>query len=421
MSTRFRARQIAHDLSGNLLLRPGLITLTLMATAVVLVEVDQRWAGIRLLGMMVGEPGSAQALLGAIGGSVIGVVSIVYSVLVMSLTLASMQFSPRILATFLRDPISQNVLGIFTGTFLYCLAALRGVRSDPPFVPSLTIAGAVVLALVAIAALIYFINHIAREIQINYIVARISRITGAILEQELPETPAVDAPLPDRLPGPSGDVVSNASGYLQLVDLEGLAAIAARIGGRIDILVIPGDFVPVFGALARITPPADEETAVHVRRAFDLGAVRTLQQDVAFGLRQLVDIGLKAISPAVNDPSTCSTCIDHLGALLRQIARRGAGARVIRDDVHVRVVLPSPAFKDYLDLGFNQLRQYGRGDLAVANRLMHSLEGIAALTSDASRLAAVRQQGRLLMEGLDPRFPPEDRVELEARWATLRG
>ncbi|MGZ5445003.1 MAG: DUF2254 domain-containing protein [Thermoanaerobaculia bacterium] len=417
MTTRFRARQIAHDLRGNLLIRPGLITIALAAAAVILVEIDQR-GGARLVGAIVREPAAAQAVLGAIGGSVIGVVSIVYSVLVMSLTMASMQFSPRILSAFLRDPISQNVLGVFTGTFLYCLAALRGVRTDPPFVPSLTLTGAVVLALATIAALIYFINHIAREIQVNYLAARISRLTVAIVEHELPESPAVDAAAPPRPDEESGDVTAHVSGYVQLVDLAGLAA---RDDLRVDVVAVPGDFVPSGGVLAHVTPPPDEETRTFVRQAFDLGPVRTLQQDVAFGLRQLVDIGLKAISPAMNDPSTCSTCIDHLGDLLCRIARRGAGARVAGDGERVHLVLPLPTFKDYLDLAFNQLRQYGRGDLAVANRIMRALEQIASVTTDPARLAALRLQGRLLIEGIDPRFPPEDRVELEARWARLRG
>jgi uncharacterized membrane protein len=420
VTTRFRARQLAHDLRGNLLIRPALITIALTAAAIVLVEIDQRFGEARLLGSIVREPGAAQALLGAIGGSVIGVVSIVYSVLVMSLTMASMQFSPRILSAFLRDPISQNVLGVFTGTFLYCLAALRGVRTDPPFVPSLTLTGAVVLALATIAALIYFINHIAREIQINYLAARISRMTVAIVEHELPESPAVDVAVPAMPAEASGDVVAQVSGYVQLVDLAGLSDIAARVDLRVDVVAVPGDFVPAGGLLARVTPPPDEEMRAFVRRAFDLGPVRTLQQDVAFGLRQLVDIGLKAISPAVNDPSTCSTCIDHLGDLLCRIVRREAGARIVSEGAHLRLVVPSPTFKDHLDLAFNQLRQYGRGDLAVANRIMRALVQISASTADATRLAAIRLQGRLLIEGVDPRFPPEDRVELEARWATLR-
>ena len=420
MTTRFRARQVAHDLRGNLLLRPALITLALTAAAIVLVEVDERRGGARFFGAIITEPGPAQAVLGAIGGSVIGVVSIVYSVLVMSLTMASMQFSPRILATFLRDPISQNVLGVFTGTFLYCLAALRGVHAEPPFVPSLTITGAVVLALTTVAALIYFINHIAREIQVNYIVARIAQLTAAIVEHELREEPPVDVPVPPA-PAAGVAVVAKTSGYVQLIDLDGLSSVAARDDLRIDLAVVPGDFVPSGGVVARVTPAPSDAARDLVRRAFDLGAVRTLQQDVSFGIRQIVDIGLKAISPAVNDPSTCSTCIDHLDDLLRRIARRGAGARVVAEDAHVRVVAPTPAFKDYLDLAFNQLRQNGRRDLAVANRLMRALSDIAAVTGDESRVAAIREQGRLLMESLDPQCLPEDRVELEARWATLRG
>jgi uncharacterized membrane protein len=418
VTPRFRARQLAHDLRANLLLRPAVITIALAATAFVFVELDQRGFGLAPAVSFIDDPAVAQTILGAVGGSMIGVVSIVYSVLVMSLTMASMQFSPRILAAFLRDPISQNVLGIFTGTFLYCLAALRGVRSDPPFVPSLTLAGAVALALTTIAALIYFINHIAREIQVNHLVSRIAATTASVIEQELPEG-GRDTVAPEP-PASSVVVTSARSGYVQLLDLTGLAAAASSLGVRIDIAAVPGDFVPAGGTLARIAPDAGEDTLATVRRAFDLGPVRTLQQDVAFGLRQIVDIGLKAISPAVNDPSTCATCIDHLDDLLRRLAKRDCGARVIREGTVIRLAIPTPAFTDYVALAFNQLRQYGRGDLAVANRLMRAFVDVAEVTPEASRRAALVEQGRLLMAGLDPRFAPEDRVELEQRYATLR-
>jgi len=413
----FRARQLAHDLGGNLLLRPALITLALAGAAFVLVAVDQRGIGHRLIGSFIAEPAAAQALLGAIGGSVIGVVSIVYSVLVMSLTMASMQFSPRILAGFLRDPISQNVLGVFTGTFLYSLAALRGVRSDPPFVPPLTLAGAVVLSLSTIAALIYFINHIAREIQVNHLVARIAGQTAEVIEQELP-VGGSDGVRPAAA-AIGEDIPAGASGYVQLIDVAGLASVASRLGLRIDVVAVPGDFVPSGAPVARVFPPADERVRALIRRGFDLGPVRTLQQDIAFGLRQIVDIGLKAISPAVNDPSTCATCIDHLDELLRRLATRAAGTRVIEAGPRGQLVVPAPAFADYVALAFNQLRQYGRGDLAVANRLMRAFADVQAVTADTVRRTALRQQARLLMEGIHPRFAAEDRLELEQRYAQL--
>jgi uncharacterized membrane protein len=105
---------------------------------------------------------------------------------------------------------------------------------------------------------------------------------------------------------------------------------------------------------------------------------------------------------------------------MRRIAQRRAGARIVSDGAEARLVLPAATFKDYLDLAFNQLRQYGRADLAVANRIMRALVAIAAVTVDPDRLDAIRVQGRLLIRDVDPRFAVEDRVELEGRWALLQ-
>ena len=382
-------------------------------------EVDRRSGGLLLRTSLVGEPGSAVAVFGAIAGSVMAVVSIVYSVLVMSVTMASMQFSPRVVSALLRDPVSQNVLGIFTGTFLYSLLALRGVHANPPFVPGLTLVGAMLLAVASIAALIYFIDHMSREIQVNHLIAGIARDAARTIDAEMLREGTTDVARP-----PSGDdvfaVPAQRDGYLQLVDVSGLIELARRESAHIRLLAMPGDFIFEGAAVAHVSPSdAGPRIAGQVARAFDVGPIRTLQQDVAFGIRLIVDIGVKAVSPAINDPSTCSTCIDHLGALLRRAATREAGTVVITDGEAVRLTLPRPTFKDLLDLAFNQLRQYGRHDLAVANRILRALCRIAEVTEAPARLRAVEEQARLTVAGLDPSFPPEDRVELEAAYRSI--
>ncbi len=413
-------RQLGHDVSASLFLRPTVIAIVIALLSLILVEVDQRTTGV-LVPPLMSEPSSAQTVFGTIAASVMAIVSIVYSVLVMSVTLASMQFSPRIVSLLLRDPVSQNVLGIFTGTFLYSLLALRGVRTEAPsFVPSLTLLGAMALAVTTIAAMIYFIDHMAKEIQANNLIAGAAHDAIHVIETELPDGPPVDVPMPPFVAG-ALEIHATHSGYLQLIDLTRLIRIARTEGVRIDVVPMPGDFVTEGAVLARISPATETAAAHDYGRAFDLGATRTLQQDVAFGVRLIVDIGVKAISPAINDPSTCSTCIDHLGSLLRRLATRSAGALLITEEDRVLVALPRPTFKDLVDLAFNQLRQYGHGDLAVANRIMRALNSIADQTTDPARLDALRVQGALVVAGLDPRFMTEDRVELQAAFETLRG
>ena len=429
---RFWLRQVLYDLGAGLLLRPALITLALAGLAVGLVDLEVRRPTGRPEGrfawMLLGEPSSAQAVLGTIAGSMMAVVSIVYSVLVMALSLASMQFSPRILGGFMRDRISQTTLGVFIGTFTYCLIGLRSVRSEPAFVPAVAVSGALVLALLALGWLIFFIHHIASGIQANSLVERIARETEQVIDEVCPHPAVATDAAAEVLPeAPADAVVVTAprAGYIQLMSEDNLLALALARGVTIKVTRAMGDFVPRGGELALMWPAASADVGARAAcaAAFDLGTARTMQQDLEFGLRQIVDIGLKAISPAVNDPSTAATCIDHLGhllahlatrespAALRELPRPGGGA--------ARVVMRRHSFQRALDLALNQLRQYGRTDMAVSIRMLRALEEIAGATSAPERLARVWHHGRLVVTACGKDFQPEDREELELRLASL--
>ncbi len=410
----FRWRQLVHDLGTGLLFRPAVFTVGLAVTGLILVELERtgtlaRWeAGGWFFR---NDPGSAQAVLGAIAGSMMAVVSIVYSVLVVALSLASVQFSPRILGSFVRDRVSQRTLGVFIGTFTYCLLVMRSISSEPPWVPTWAVAFGFLLGLTCLGFLIYFIHHIATGIQVNHIVDRICVETEAVIDEVYPQGGSFAAP---SLPEAAASVVADRAGYLQLVDHAGLVELARRGRIAIHVTVEPGDFVVRGEELARIVgadvPPASARACADT---FDLGPVRTMQQDVAFGLRQLVDVALKAISPAVNDPSTATICIDRLGSLLSEIARRRPGARVIRDGETTLVVAPQPVFSELADLAFNQLRQYGRGDLAVSIRLIRALEMAARSVPDAADRAYLARHAELVRDGLSPTFLPDDRARFD--------
>jgi len=417
---RFRWRQLAHDLGNGLLFRPAMITSALTIVGLVLVELEAE----RVLPRWVGggwffrnDPGAAQAVLGAIAGSMMSVVSIVYSVLVVALSLASVQFSPRILGGFLRDRVSQRTLGVFIGTFTYCLLVMRSTSSDPPWVATWAVAGGFLLGLVCLGFLIYFIHHIATGIQINNLVERIATETEAVIDEVYPHGEPAAVP---AVPESTASVLSTHAGYLQLVDHDGLAEIARLHQLVIHVSVEPGDFIARGQEVARVVgsdlPPG---ALARCSGSFDLGSIRTMQQDVAFGIRQLVDIALKAISPAVNDPSTASTCIDRLGSLVAVLARRRPGPRVIRDGAVTRVVAPQPSFVDLVDLAFNQLRQYGRGDLAVSIRLLNAIAMAARSAQDDAGRQRLRFHADLLRDGLSDSFLPADRRRFEDAYEAL--
>lgn len=424
---RFLLRQHAYDADRSLYVRPALILAALAALAVALPFAEERTevlraAGRRLTWAVPAEPGAVQVVLGTIAGSVMTVVSIVYSVLVVALSLASMQFSPRILAGFMRDRTSQRILGLFIGTFTYCLLVLRSTHSVPePFVPTVSVFGALLLALACLGSLLFFVHHMAQAIQANHIVDRIATETEQVIDSVLPARASEEPEAPPRPPEtPDCLVRATASGYVQLVAVDELAEVARARGMTLHLVRAMGQFVPENGPLVVSDGPLDEEAQATCRTAFDLGPVRTMQDDLELGFRQIVDIALKAISPAINDPSTAVTCVDHLSRLLGRMARRGEPPRLHRDEATGRplVVLPPAGFARALDLAMNQIRQYGKGDVAVMLRLTRALADVAGMTERRSHLAAIGRHAAMIRAASAP-LSPDDREELDRRLGAL--
>jgi uncharacterized membrane protein len=325
-----------------------------------------------------------------------------------------MQFSTRILRQLVRDRVSQVTLGVFVGTFLYCLLLLRVVQSAPtPRVPTLGVAGAVVLALVAMGQLVYFIHHIVQIIQANHLVAGIADEAEEVVRSVFTAIEEPEAPLPaDWEELPRHPIRATSSGYVQLVSVEALAAVARAARGVIVVKTPMGHFATAGIPLAELrapSPPSDEAEA-EVASAFDVGVIRTMQDDVEWGIRLIVDIALKAISPAVNDPSTAAMCVDHLGRLLVLAAGRHAppGARGAGEDGVARVVVPRPSLAGLIDLSFQQIRQFSRADMAVSIRILRALGRVLAVTEDAEARARIRLHARLVVSAVSPAFADED-------------
>lgn len=373
-------------------------------------------------------PDGARATLQAIAGSVITVAGVVFSITIVALQLTSTQFSPRVLRNFLRDRPNQLVLGTFMGTFTYCLLVLRTIRSEDEqrgdaFVPNLAITGALLLAFLSLAMLIYFIHHISVRIQVTSIVGSVARDTletirhlAAWTEPEpkrgwLPMPAGASAPAPPSgaIPpsamldsaAPPGAVLLRAreSGNLQLVDLADLVAQGRETGGRYRLLIAPGAWVQANAAIASFTPAdrAAADVERHERRLGEAMAVadeRSGRQDVAFGIQQLVDIGIKALSPSVNDPTTAMACIDRLVEVLVAAGLAGDPPRGFADlDGTVRLEVPFPRFEELVPLAFDQFRHYGATTPAV---VIHFARGLSVLlaTLPVERHPPIRAQAR---------------------------
>jgi len=418
-----------YNLRGGFLVRPLSIALALGCVGAVLSELEESfpamggWAPGVLLPSHA-DPQVAQIILGGIAASIMTVVSIVFAIMLMTLTLASMQFSPRIIVSFVQDRVTQWTLGIFLGTFLYCMAALPAARSLPhPFAPVFTVMGAMLLAVACVGWLLFFIHHISRAISVNHIVARIATDTIAMIDEMMPWPHRHD-----RLSAAPGagatweaTVASSQSGYIRFVDRKRLVGLAKTWHVKIDVLRRVGHFVPAGVPLlavsreGRLTPDAMDD----LRGAFDFGPTRTLQQDVEFGVLQIVDIALKAISPAVNDPSTAINCVDQLSAIMIRFASREPPEAVLYDPPGTaRVIIPWIGFDRLLEAAFEQIRMYAKSDAAVSLRLLRALADIAATTPDPDYRHRLAERGRRIVAGCAEKLGDEEMQALRGRLET---
>jgi uncharacterized membrane protein len=416
---------VVRELRGGFVLLPGAITLAMSALAVGLSNLEERITAIPawndfLDRLFPPEPEAAHLVLGTIAGSMITVVSVVYSILLVVLTFASTQFSPRVLVAFVEDRVSQTTLGVFVGTFAYCLLTLPAVRSQPtPFVPSFTVIVAIVLAIGCLACLLYFIHHMAVSIQASHVVDRIARETERVLDDLFPRSAAVPQPLDPGEPiGGWSPVLAVRSGYIRSINESSLLAAATAAGAAIRVDRYIGQFVMAGTPLAEASPP--ERISDRLRtacvHAFHIGAARTMRQDVEFGILQIVDIALKAISPAVNDPTTALTCIDQLGRILLRAGVRQPPVLALRDaGGRARVILRRTSFPRLLDVAFSQIGHYGKADVAVPLRLMRVLGELAMAIDRPAYAAAILEQARRLAAECAHRFPEADRAELNIR------
>ena len=424
-------RSALYALRGGFLVRPLMIALTLGAAGALFSDFEERLPAVRALVPEAlfpsqADPQVAQAILTVIATSTMTVVSIVFAILLMTLTLASTQFSPRILISFVRDHVTQWTLGVFLGTFSYCIAALPAARLLPkPFAPVLTVLGAMLLAPVCVGMLVYFIFHISNAISVNNIVDRIRRETELIIDGFMPDR---------RRPGQPHEtagvfseelrevITSRESGYIRFVDIARLRALAKeyRICLRLERRV--GHFVPEGVALIRFSrgDRITDERAVQLLSAIEIGPTRTMQQDVEFGVVQIVDIALRAISPAVNDPTTAITCVDQLSSILIRWIERVPPRSFYYDPPHIlRVAVPWIDLNGLLDLAFEQIRHYAVADAGVSLRLMRALGDIASTVIDPAIRRILMERGRQLLAGCMENLQEGDLERLRKRLSLL--
>jgi uncharacterized membrane protein len=379
-----------------------------------------------------GTPDDARDLLIGIASTMVTVIALLLGLTVVALQLSSTQFSPRLLRNFLRDRPNQIVLSAFVATFAYSAAGLytvgfSGGNRTADF-PRLAVSGSLVLLFLSLGLLVFFADHLAHSIQIDTIMNVVQRNTVTVIEHRL-LTGGEDAP---EVPDGATAVTSRRSGYVQAVRCSDLLSQAARYGVCVRLRPRVGEHVVAGSTLAWIWPVSPVSRggpAPDLRRVtaaleswVRIGFERTLEQDAAFGIRQLIDTACKALSPAVNDPYTAVQAIDHLSVIFCALAQRPLGDHVARQPSGAAVIVPGWRFPDYLTVMCGLIRRYGASEPTVAGALLQLLAACAGVADgDPELCMAIEEQARLIVADTEREVPqPADLVPVRAEAEVVR-
>ena len=373
-----------------------------------------------------GSPDAARQILIAIAAAVITVAGVLFSITILVLQLASQQFGPRMLRNFIRDLGTQFSLGAFVATFVYSILALGAVESAPAhdFVPRISVTVALTLTLVDLGIVIYFIHHVATSIQLTSVVSGIARdfrTTLANLRRDRVLGPDADGPDPselgDRVLAVGAPVFAHGSGFIQSVGHRHLMDIAVASDTVIRLVRRPGHFVVQGQPVAFVVPVyAAREVSEALRRAHIVGPNRTLTQDLGFAIDQLVEVAIRALSPAVNDTFTALNCIDWLGDCLCHAAASGLPDGVHRDaSGNIRIIEPVITLDRLVKRATDKIRQSGAGMPAVLIRQLENLGKLLRLGAIPGVRDVVEVHARRILRLADETVrDPADRADVRA-------
>ena len=376
-------------------------------------------------------PEGARQVLATIAGSMITVASLVFSMTLVTLQLASSQLGPRLITRFVRDAVNQIVLGTFVATFIYAILVLQTVSESAPepFVPHLAVMVALILALISLLWLIYFIHHVATSIQADTVIADLSEQLSEAIEHRFPEIelpgPAPpETPFLDRFAEPPGIVAAPESGYIQVIDADALLRKATANGLVIKVEARPGDFVVEDAPLLLVWPRErlSNDLCEALWEPIVIGPKRTPAQDIDFAVAALVEIALRALSPGINDPQTAMTCIDRLSAALAEIMKEQEPSSLVPDaEGAIRLIVRPATFEAVMGAAFNPIRHAARDHARVLRRLAQSLAVLAGLARDQTQREAIARQAQAMDETCrKAALDPLGREEVEESLAALR-
>lgn len=400
--------ELRERLRTSLWFVPTLLVLSAALLGIALLVLDHQLQGRvpEALAFRGGSSGARQ-VVSTIAGSIVSFIAVVFSITILVLQIASSQFSPRVLRNFMRDRRSQVPLGFFLGTLVYALVVLWGIRSegegsDDAFVPTLAITGAYAMLLTSLGIFVFYINHVAHSIRVSSLVEQIGDEAREAIDRRYPdpftarsdEMAAAARAWRDAHTG--SPIASAGFGVVLAVQEEALVDAAQRAGGCVQVIPWSGRFLASGSPIAAWHGPEDALRDLDVARFVSLGKERTLEQDVAFGVRQLVDIAERALSPGVNDPTTAVAALDQLHELLRRLGGRAFPEELRHDSNGVlRLVLHERTWEDFVDLALAEIVHYGGDSPQIRSRIQWLIDDLLAAVPESRRAVLTSWRGRL--------------------------
>lgn len=409
---------------------PGLFALAAVVGSMLLPQLDllvRDW-NWDLPGWLETTQQTARSTLTALAGAMIAVTGTVFSITIVTLSLASQQLGPRLLRRFMEDVPTKITMGVFLSTGFYCLFALRAVEKHDSgaSVPHLAVAAALVLGVVSMGMLIHFIHHITTIIQAPQVVAAVARDLDSAIDELFPESAGKGGgndgdPDDAEIEMPEGHrtIRAKSEGYIQAIDLVDVVDIARKRHATLRLHARPGDFLQRDTTFASVwlepghsAWPDLDDLHECVNDVVIVDVRRTPRQDVECAIEELAEVAVRSLSPGINDPFTAINCVDRLGAALSRFADRAIPSPRRHDDEGVLRVIARPySFAGALGAAFNQIRQYGRNSVAVTARILEALGSIAEKVFRPADAEAVRLHADMLLRSAEGAFDEEMDLE----------
>jgi len=404
-------------LSGAMWLPVLAANVVAIALAIVLPVLDEHIGDQRTLPI---TTSAAQTIFGALAGGMITFTGIVFSAVFVAAQIQTSSYSPRLAARIRRDPVVIAGLAFPTASASYALVALaaigRQTNRSGDFVPAITVLFGLVLAGVTLGAFVALVQRAFESTQIGGILRTLMRRAYRVIDDVHPrDAPSEDAVAPPTDPRPREITHAGAPAVIAAIDRAALLRVAEQTGGFVDVVPVVGEYLAAGRVVLRISGAREDAEPRLVRRVFVLARQRTVDQDPAFALRMLVDIAIRALSPAVNDPTTAVQVLDRVETLLVELAGRHPGPSIVVDhDGRARARVTAPRWSAYVELGLMEIRRYGADSPQVARRLTALYDRLGDVAGDDER-GRVDLERRLLAEAVGAAFPDAEERRIVER------